>query len=385
MPLPREWLRDVVIDEVSLVDEGDNPPALISLFKRARSGEVGEVAQRVRDLLRARESAEQIEKRLFDEIRQDRMGDQIVEVIRSRIDDLSHSVWTILFVEQGDQGPAEDRIRETIGQFVGSIDTDLAAIMAGRIVKRMGGLFRPDVHEVASTLAALFQFQPPDKSTGSTQEGHRMDLSKLSPEDRAAVEAAVKKSEEQSAQIATLTADIAKLKGTKDEPKKLDPLEGLPEAIRKSVEPLLKAAHDRADRAEAQAKAMLADVSVLKASAARAAFAKSVGDLEGMPEPREALIEKLWKIEDESVRAELVKSFEAQAAAIRRSGGLFDELGTALGDAAPEGDAAYMEICKLAEAMHEKNPAMSIEQCRVQVMRDNPDLYEDYRDEQNVN
>ena len=208
-----------------------------------------------------------------------------------------------------------------------------------------------------------------------------MDLTKLSKKDREEVEAALTKAgtvEDLTTQLATANAEVVKLKkgeGGEGDP---DPLESLPEDVRKVVDPLLKSAQDEASKATTENAAMRKRLDKIESDNAREAFAKGIGDLGGLPQKREDIVELLWTMQDEEARATMQKNLEAAAAAARR-GNLFGEIGSGLGG---DGDgSAYAKIEAAATEIRKAKPDMTEAQARAQAMNENPELYDAYLEE----
>lgn len=207
-----------------------------------------------------------------------------------------------------------------------------------------------------------------------------MDLSKLSKKDQAEVEAALTKAgtvEDLTTQLATVTAKVAELE--KDPDKDPDPLESLPEDVRKVVDPLLKSAQDEATKATSENAVLKGRIDKIEASNAREAFAKGIGDLNGLPQKREEIVELLWTMTDEEARGTMQKNLEAAAAAARR-GNVFGAIGSDLGG---DGDgSSYAKIEAAAVEIRKGNPKLTEAQSRAQAMNDNPELYDAYLEEQ---
>lgn len=213
-----------------------------------------------------------------------------------------------------------------------------------------------------------------------------MDLAKLTKEDREKVEAALAEagSVEQFAKNfanlkeliekgAASATELAKLKGKDADP---DPLEGVPEEIRKIVEPQLKAANERTAAVETENSTLKVRLDKIDADLARVTFEKSVGDLNGLAQARDELVGTLWAIPDAEARLKVQKSLEAAAAAARR-GDIYGEIGSGLS----EGGSAYAKIEAAAEELRKADPKMSEAVAKAKVMNDHPDLYDAYLEE----
>lgn len=292
MTQPKRRLRNLKVNEVSLVDRGDNPPAEVLLFKRHEPGLV----------------------------------DKILSVFSSGEDDAE----------------IEKRLRE-----------ELLAV--------------PD-----------FLKQPPE----AAQQGGSMDLSKLSKDDRETVEAAIASAGELDGlkeQLAASQARIAELEAAKptDPPKPEDAvtkaLAKLPDEVRKQLEASLA-------KRDEESQAMQKQLAELTEERAFHKYAAEVGDLDGLAEPREKLIAKLWSIQDPTHRAEMQKTLEASAAAVRR-GNLFNPLGTA----AEGGSGVMAKVAAKAAELRKVDPKLTPEQAEAQVFRTEPALYSEYLAENGAN
>ena len=385
MPPRRERLSDLVIKEVSLVQEGDNPPARIKLWKRRETWRerVSALVAKIRSGAGA-----DVEKKLFDEIRAARNHDQVFSALYNRLDDLTDSIRSILFWEGEDvEGTPEERIRRTLDQFTASVDADLPEIFAGRIVKALAGATAdPGRDAIRKQLAEALEFEDP---AAAGKGGKTMDLTKLSAEDRATVEKAlagaarvadleaqIAKAKAGGDRVAELEAEIRKLKGESDP----DPLAALPAEIRKSVEPILKATNaaleatrSELEKSRTHSAELEKKVTELRTQTAKDAFAKTVGDtLEGLAESREALIDQLWAVPEGAARDGMLKTLQSAATAAR-NGALFEEIGlTGTGDNA---SGSMAKIHAAALEIRKARPSLTIEQARVEAMRENPALY----------
>ena len=207
-----------------------------------------------------------------------------------------------------------------------------------------------------------------------------MDLTKLSKKDRQEVEAALTKAgtvEDLTTQLATAAAEVAKLK--KDPEGDPDPLESLPEDVRKVVDPLLKSAQEEATKATTENSDLRKRLDKIEADNARETFSKGIGDLNGLPQKRDDLVDLLWTMQDEEARGTMQKNLEAAAAAARR-GNVFGSIGSDLGG---DGDgSAYAKIEAAATEIRKGNSKLTEAQARAQAMNDNPELYDAYLEEQ---
>ena len=342
-----------------------------------------------------------LEKRLFDDVRAERMTEQITEALMSRVGDLATSVREIMFDEgMSEHDPQEDLAR-TLKQFADTMDGELAGIFAGQIAKLLDqgdDEGAPSDDEIEEILEDLFT-QPTGTAPGATRKETAMDLSKLSKTDRERVEAALEKAgtvekllagdETATARVAeletgakTLDKEIARLKravaGEAEPPE--DPLDGLDPEVRKRIEPQLKAANERAVKAETDNKALTKRLDKIEADSERTAFEKGIGDLNGLPQKRDDLVDLLWTMQDEKARSTMQKNLEAAAAAARRGNSIFGAIGSDLGG---DGDgSAYAKIEAAATEIRKSNPMLTEAQSRAQAMNDNPELYDAYLEEQ---
>lgn len=325
-----------------------------------------------------------LEKRLFDDVRAERMTGQITDALMSRVGDLAESVREIMFDGGMSEHDPEEDVAETLKQFCSAMDDELAGIFAGQIAKRLDqgdDEGAPSDNEIEEILKDLFT-QPTGTAPGATRkEGDSgMDLTKLSKKDRAEVEAALTKAgtvEDLTTQLATASAEVAKLK--KDgEGEEEDPLKSLPEDVRKVVDPLLKSAQDQASKATTENADLRKRLDKIEADNARETFSKGIGDLTGLPQKRDDLVELLWTMTDAEARGTMQKNLEAAAAAARR-GNVFGSIGSDLGG---DGDgSAYAKIEAAAVDIRKSNPKLTEAQARAQAMNDNPELYDAYLEE----
>ena len=380
---------------VTAVESEINTPADARRVQRRRTMEDGSMLKRgwlatLADTIRdwsGKEPDEDLEKRLFDDIRAERMTEKVAEALTSRVDDLSQSVREIMFGPESaeDNFDPQSAVEETLKQFVSTMDDELAGIFAGQIAKRLDrgdDEGAPSDDEIGEILKDLFTL-PTGEAPGATRkEGDSgMDLTKLSKKDREEVEAALTKAgtvEDLTTQLATANAEVVKLKkgeGGEGDP---DPLESLPEDVRKVVDPLLKSAQDEASKATTENADLRKRLDKIESDNAREAFAKGIGDLGGLPQKREDIVELLWTMQDEEARATMQKNLEAAAAAARR-GNLFGEIGSGLGG---DGDgSAYAKIEAAATEIRKAKPDMTEAQARAQAMNENPELYDAYLEE----
>lgn len=338
-----------------------------------------------------KEPDEDLEKRLFDDVRSERMTEQVADALLSRVGDLATSVREIIFSppdgsdeEEGGDFNVEGAISETLKQFVSAMDGELAGIFAGQITKRLDqgdDEGAPSDDEIEEVLKDLFT-QPTGTAPGATRkEGDSgMDLTKLSKKDRAEVEAALTKAgtvEDLNTQLATANAEVTKLKEKDGGEADPDPLESLPEDVRKVVDPLLKSAQEEASKATTENADLRKRLDKIEQDSAREAFAKGIGDLKGLPQKRDEIVELLWTMPDAEARSTMQKNLEAAAAAARR-GNLFGEIGSGMGG---DTGSAYAKIEAAATEIRKSNPKITEAQARAQAMNDNPELYDAYLEE----
>lgn len=326
-----------------------------------------------------------LEKRLFDDVRAERMTEQITEALMSRVGDLAESVREIMFDGGMSEHDPEEDLARTLKQFSDTMDEELAGIFAGQIAKRLDqgeDEGAPSDNEIEEILKDLFT-QPTGTAPGATRkEGDSgMDLTKLSKKDRAEVEAALTKAgtvEDLTTKLATATAKVAKLEEDPDADP--DPLESLPEDVRKVVDPLLKSAQEEATKATTENAGLRKRLDKIEADNAKESFSKGIGDLTGLPQKREDLVELLWTMTDEEARGTMQKNLEAAAAAARRGNSIFGAIGSDLGG---DGDgSAYAKIEAAATEIRKGNPKLTEAQARAQAMNDHPELYDAYLEEQ---
>ena len=328
----------------------------------------------------------ELRKRLFDEVRQDSAREHVVGILMGRLGDFATSVREILFDPEGEAGDAERLIKQSLTQFADGIDGELSQIFAGQIVKALADRDDPPDHdEVETALEKIFTTADP---AGDEEEG--MDLSKLNKEERETLEAALEGSSsveeflaaagkvaELEAQATAQDTEIAKLRraivGEKDPPQ--DPLEGLDPEVRKRIEPQLKSANEAAAKATLENAELRKRLDKVEADTARSTFEKSVGDLTGLPQKRDELVEMLWKFSDEKDREKMRKNLEAAATAART--GVFSELGSGLS----EGGSAYAKIEEVAAEIRKGNPEMTEAVSKAKAMELHPELYDQYLEE----
>ena len=208
----------------------------------------------------------------------------------------------------------------------------------------------------------------------ATEIKFEFDKASLEPEVRKALDDLQTIASEAETKLETAQAEIVELKG--DDDSEDDPLEGVPDEIRKVVEPQLKAADERTAAVEKENATLKSRLDKIEADTARTTFEKSIGDLTGLPQKRVELVETLWSIPDEDKRTATQKALEGAAAAARR-GDVLGELGSSYTD----GGSAYSQIESAAEEIRKVKPELSEAQARAQAMNDNPALYDAYLEE----
>ena len=206
--------------------------------------------------------------------------------------------------------------------------------------------------------------------------GFDIEKADLKPEVKKALDDLQTIAAEAEDKLETAESKITKLEKDKDPDHEDDPLEGVPEEVRKIVEPQLKAATDRTTAVEKENATLKGRLDKIEAETERTTFEKGVGDLTGLPDKREALIESLWTIPDVEKRANVQKSFEAAAAAARR-GGVLGEVGSELDG----GGSAYAKIEAVAAEIRKANPEMSEAVSKAKAMTENPELYDQFLEE----
>lgn len=205
-----------------------------------------------------------------------------------------------------------------------------------------------------------------------------MDLSKLTPEDRAVVEKALeqaglveeltKASADAKSTIETLTKELDELKLKVNSPRDDDDVtKGMsPEgatAFKKMVadnDLLAKQVKEMADFSKKE---------VLKALVAQSIDSLATGTDE--------IVSALWGIQNDEAREKVRKLLEAASAAVKKAG-TFNQIGsdaqTGATNAEQKFDALASEICK-------SDPKMTMVEARAKAITDNPELYEEYLDE----
>lgn len=387
MRKPKFSLSDVEVDEISLVDKGDNPRARFVLAKR-KHGAAGLYASALKALEGVVGAvSEPLRKRLYDEVREAQAKDSAADILRRRLDALSESVYSTLYFrpDEGEEPiDVEAVLKESIAQFAEGVSGEVPDILAGRIMKTFGGADPPPTQEEFTEEFALkFQELAKDLETPGARgpdddkenDMDKIDLTKLdiSDEQRAELEKALKaqaETEGLKAKVAELEKAAKKEPPKKDEPTEDDLRKALPEDVRKLFD---------AQEARHQADMKKRDdlIAGLTETAERDAFAKSL-DFKKLPGTVESLAKMLYPIQKEQ-REEIVKYLDAvdkqleQAADITRALGqeVVDDEGDRQGTAKGKLDAAAVEIRKA-------QPELTPEQAFDRALVAHPDLYNDY-------
>lgn len=329
-----------------------------------------------------KEPDEELEKRLFDEIRAESLNEQIADAVLSRVHDLARSVRESMFMVGDDRPDPQGAIAESLKQFAETMDEDLANIFAGRIIKAVGEIDdvqeKPDEEEIEKILQDLFTVDTSQADNAGATKEESMDLSKLSKEDRDKVAAALDaagsveefaKNFKGLADLVTGAAasqtELDKLKGKPED----DPLKDLPEEVRKIVD-------ERVTKLSDENATLKGRLDTFEADRKRETFEQSVGNLAGLPQKREEIVEALWTMTDDDQRSKMQKNLEAAAEAARR-GNLFNEIGSGMS----EGGSAYAQIVAKAEEIRKATPSLTEAAARAQAMNENPDLYDQYLEE----
>lgn len=371
----RRRLHNLKVGAVALVNDGDNPPARFVLAKAREQqqpppGRAGSRYMTFRDLLAyarkalGREPSEAVRKQLYDEVRQRQQASVVYDALMSRLSALSESLQSIIWwPSEGETRDTETLIRESVQQFAASIETDAAALLAGRIAKlrERWPQAPPDPEELEAALRAeLEKLQPTTAGEPRTPEEEPVKklseiLAGLPDADRAVVKAAL---DESAAKVTEQAAEITKLKAASTEPP--DPYAGLPTAVRKELE------EGKAERA-----AMAKQLADLKVAGEREAFAKGLV-FKALPGTPSEVADLIYDVPQEK-RTKLVALLKAADAAAAQ-GGVLSTLGTDRGDPA---SGALAKIEAIATELRKSNPALSIEKARTRAMQENPDLYEE--------
>lgn len=387
-PSPTQRLRQLRVDEISLVPEGDNPPAKIALFKR-RGGPMS-LVQKLLALVGQGATDAEVEKRLYDEVNAQKRAQTIANTLLGKVSVFAESVQEVLS-EMTDEEERTKAIKESMRQFVEDMDGELPEALEEKMSKALASVSKTTptadvekaITEVLKAAGGTATTAPPRRPTDKEPT---MDLSKLSPEDRAAVEAALATtkaldgksptallSELAKAQekIATLEGTSGGSGGSKPELSDLEKaIAKLPEALRSTLQK--DVAKDAANRLAMQKR-----LDALEEESNRASFSKTVPALKGLPITHEDLVAKLWAIKDEAVRADTLKVLQAASKAAEM-GSAFRSLGSGRPDGA---GSAYGRIQSRAKEIQKADPTLTLEAARVMAMRENPELYAEYEEE----
>lgn len=206
----------------------------------------------------------------------------------------------------------------------------------------------------------------------------RMDLSKLSPEDRKAVEDLQKSAAETAKELEAL-----KKAAPAKEPTPEDVLKSLPEAARKAIEAIQKQAEDAQKRAEAAEKAAAVERDARELDALAKRVGVEMAGLSGKAEDIAGLLHRVGKVlpEDRKALETLFKGWAEQA----KKGSLFRELGQSGDPGASTG--AGMDALDKARAMAKERVAKAAAGSTTEdaelgkVFTENPELYAQYQAE----
>ncbi len=342
------------------------------------------VYQEALDALRVtlgREPSDEMRKQLFDDVRAKASREDAFQVLQSRIEDLSKSVFDILFLaDEEDTTDPEAMLQETMKQFVDATQGELTDILAGRIIKQFGEAEAPpDPDEFTDLLSEFFE-KSQAELVGEEQEEEGMDLSKLTPEDRAIVEKALEQAglveqlnkslEEATTKISELEKAVASASeggGDDDD----DVTKGLPPAAAAFV----KATAAKNELLEKQVKEM-ADFS--KKAELKAGIVSKVDSLAiGV----DAVVDALWSIPDDDARANVLKVLEAANVAVAKAGAM-----ASLGSDATTGlTSAAAKFEALAEEIVKRDPKITMIEARAKAITENPVLYDEYMAEAEPN
>lgn len=167
----------------------------------------------------------------------------------------------------------------------------------------------------------------------------------------------------------------------KEEEEMKKSLEALPEDVQKQFEAITKAQDDKIAELTAQNEKVEKALKVEQDTRELNVWiGKAKDELDGLPgkTPAElgAIFKKLADV-DPDIANEQFEQMKNAAEAIKK-GKLFDEMG---GRGADTTGSGMDKINKAAKALMEKSDGMTIEQAKVKVMEDNPELYDAYMDE----
>lgn len=165
MPTPKRRRVALKVKEVSLVPDGDNPPANVLLAKR-RPEEPELVRERegagaglgwwhgLRKAL-GFEPSPDFEKRMFREVRAERNREAAASAIQARMGDLAKAMEEMLFLD--DEEPTEKRLSAAVKEFAEDMEKEMADIVAGRMAKMFKRAQWPVPPAEGVVLAALNQ------------------------------------------------------------------------------------------------------------------------------------------------------------------------------------------------------------------------------------
>lgn len=316
--------------------------------------------------------ADEVVKRSFDEIMEERSMEGVRRALLGRIDALGEAVVSAMF--DPSVTDTTQAIRESIMQFSDSTDEDLADIVAGRILKslereenRIDTDGPASVEKVRDVLAAEVLGDEPGQEDKMT-----VDLTKLSDEARAHVEEAIKKSEvaeslytalaASNAKIESLEATVAGLKDPGDGDKDTDVTKGM------SVEAKAAFEKERSDRMALEKR-----VEEMEKRDAKAEIRKRVDTYKHLPGKPEEIVDTLYALpaDDRKKVEQLLASAEEQAA----RGAIFDELGSGGGG---DGGSVYGQVEEMAKELMKTDPsnAKTIEIAKRIIYQRNPDLWD---------
>ena len=328
-----------------------------------------------------REPSDEMRKQLFDEVRAKASREDAFQVLQARIEDLSKSMFDILFLaDEEDTTNPEAMLQETMKQFVDATSGELTEILAGKIIKQFGTAEAPpDPAEFTDLLSEFFE-KSQAELVGEEQEEEGMDLSKLTPEDRAIVEKALEQAglveqlnkslEEATTKISELEKAVASASeggGDDDD----DVTKGLPPAAAAFV----KATAAKNELLEKQVREM-ADFS-------KKAELKSgiVSKVDSLAIGVDAVVDALWAIPDDEARANMLKVLEAANVAVAKAGAM-----ASLGSDATTGlTSAAAKFEALAEEIVKRDPKITMIEARAKAITENPVLYDEYMAEAEPN
>ena len=332
----------------------------------------------MRNLL-GREPSEEMRKQLFDEVRAKASREDAFNVIASRIEDLSKSVFDILFLPDDDDGQDPSAmLTETFRQFVDSTTDELPEIMAGRIIKQFAKSdgAPPDPEDFQEELLDFIN-ESQTELVGEEQEEEGMDLSKLTPEDRAVVEKALeaaglveqlnKSLEDAKSKIEELEKQIADGAASNDD--KDDVTKGLPPAAAEFV----KSLQSKNETLEKQVNEM---ANFSKKAALKETVISKVDSLAMGPDD---VVEALWNVTDDATREAILKLLEAANEAVKKSATLGGQLGS---DAVTGATNAEAKFSALAEEIMKRDPKITAVEARARAITENPEVYDEYLAEQ---